>query len=145
MKGGHRGGGMMGCPMHKHTGEMMALLKDVLLVQDAILKGVSGAEKDAMQAKLATMLKTLDSLQAQPMPCPMMQHGRHGQHGKHGAGGSTRTGETVDPICGMTVDPAQAKAAGLTVEYEGKTYAFCCLACKETFAKDPKRYSSARP
>ena len=75
----------------------------------------------------------------------MMQHGRHGQHGKHGAGGSTRTGETVDPICGMTVDPAQAKAAGLTFEYEGKTYYFCAAGCKAQFAKDPKRYSSSQP
>lgn len=142
MMGGHMGGGMMGCSMHKNMGEMMALVKDVMLVQDAILKGVSGADKEAVQAKLATMLKTLDNLQAQPMSCPMMQHM---QHGKPGAARGTSTGGATDPICGMAVDPAQAKAAGLTVEYEGKTYYFCSTGCKEQFTKDPKRYSSARP
>jgi YHS domain-containing protein len=111
---------------------------------------VSAADKDAMQAKLATMRTTLDSLQAQSMQCPMMQHMQHGQHpaaghAAHGAAASPKAGEALDPICGMAVDPAQAKTAGLTFEYEGKTYYFCSDACKQQFAKDPKRYSSARP
>jgi YHS domain-containing protein len=142
MQGGRMGGGMKGCAMHQNMGAMLALMKEVLQVQDALLKGVSGAEKDALQAKLVTMGKTLDSLQAQPMACPMMGQMKHG---KHGMGGQAGAGVTVDPICGMTVDPAQAKAAGLTFEYEGKTYYFCAAGCKEQFAKDPKRYSSAQP
>jgi len=28
-----------------------------------------------------------------------------------------------DPVCGMSVDPAQAKA---TAEHQGRTYYFCC-------------------
>jgi len=142
MMGGPMGGGMMGCSMHKNMGEMLALMKDVLQVQEALLKGVSGAEKDAVQAKLATMRTTLDSLQAQSMQCPMMQHM---QHGNRGAAGSTSASQTTDPICGMAVNPNQAKAAGLTIEYEGKTYYFCSAACKQQFAKDPKRYSSTHP
>jgi YHS domain-containing protein len=150
MQGGHMGGMMMNCSMHKNMGEVMVLMKDVMLVQNAILKGVSGAEKDAMQAKLATMLTTLDNLQAQPMSCPMMQQMHHGQHptaapAARGADGSTSTGETKDPICGMAVDPVQAKTAGLTIDYQGKTYYFCSDACKQQFAKDPTRYTAARP
>ncbi len=34
-----------------------------------------------------------------------------------------------DPVCGMTVDPARAKA---THEHAAKTYYFCCAGCKES-------------
>jgi Cu+-exporting ATPase len=46
--------------------------------------------------------------------------------GKQGA----TTDEFIDPICGMTVDPA--KAAG-TFNHEGKTYYFCSKGCLQKF------------
>jgi Cu(I)/Ag(I) efflux system membrane fusion protein len=49
-----------------------------------------------------------------------------------------------DPICGMTVDPAEAKAAGRTSTYEGRTYYFCAPRCKETFDKDPAAHAQPR-
>ena len=42
-----------------------------------------------------------------------------------------------DPVCGMTVYPAHAKA---THEHAGKTYYFCCRGCQEKFSADPARY-----
>jgi Cu+-exporting ATPase len=42
-----------------------------------------------------------------------------------------------DPVCGMTVDPARAKA---TYEHAGKTYYFCCRGCQEKFSADPPKY-----
>src|SRR5258708_39597857 len=42
-----------------------------------------------------------------------------------------------DPVCGMMVDPARAKA---THEHAGKTYYFCCTGCKEKFTADPAKY-----
>jgi Cu+-exporting ATPase len=42
-----------------------------------------------------------------------------------------------DPVCGMTVDPARAKA---THEHAGKTYYFCCRGCQEKFGADPPKY-----
>ena len=36
----------------------------------------------------------------------------------------------IDPVCGMTVDPAHA--AG-TSEHEGQTVYFCSLHCKRKF------------
>ncbi len=42
-----------------------------------------------------------------------------------------------DPVCGMTVDPARAKA---THEHAGKTYYFCCQSCKDKFTADPEKY-----
>ncbi len=43
----------------------------------------------------------------------------------------------IDPVCGMTVDPASAPAS---VEHEGKKYYFCCPHCAQKFQADPKRY-----
>jgi Cu+-exporting ATPase len=48
--------------------------------------------------------------------------------------------EHVDPVCGMTVEPAQA--AGRWV-YQGKTYYFCNPSCLERFKSDPGRYLAA--
>jgi len=43
-----------------------------------------------------------------------------------------------DPVCKMTVDESSAAAS---TEYNGKTYYFCAAGCKETFEKDPKKYT----
>jgi Cu+-exporting ATPase len=42
-----------------------------------------------------------------------------------------------DPVCGMAVDTARAKA---THEHAGKTYYFCCRGCQEKFSADPAKY-----
>jgi YHS domain-containing protein len=42
-----------------------------------------------------------------------------------------------DPVCGMEVDPQNAPA---TSEYNGKTYYFCSLGCKEDFDNEPEKY-----
>ncbi|GIW20951.1 MAG: hypothetical protein KatS3mg065_1247 [Chloroflexota bacterium] len=48
----------------------------------------------------------------------------------------------VDPVCGMAVDVAKAEAAGLTVEYRGRTYAFCRAGCRRAFEEDPDAYAA---
>jgi Cu+-exporting ATPase len=50
----------------------------------------------------------------------------------------------LDPVCGMTVNPAQAAGRH---EYAGKTYYFCCEHCRSRFAANPQSYlnPSARP
>jgi Cu+-exporting ATPase len=45
-----------------------------------------------------------------------------------------------DPVCGMTVDPATAEAAGLVTEHDGVTYSFCGRGCLLDFRDDPDRY-----
>ena len=42
-----------------------------------------------------------------------------------------------DPVCGMSVDPATAKASA---EYEGRTYYFCCAGCRTKFLAEPARF-----
>lgn len=51
----------------------------------------------------------------------------------------------IDPVCGMTVDTAQASAAGLTAAHDGLTYYFCGRGCKLEFEDEPARYVSPRP
>jgi len=44
---------------------------------------------------------------------------------------------TKDPVCGMTVDPAKARAS---LAHAGKTYYFCSNGCRDKFAADPARW-----
>ena len=43
-----------------------------------------------------------------------------------------------DPVCGMDVDP---KTAAAKSDYQGQTYYFCSLGCKQSFDKDPQKYA----
>jgi P-type Cu+ transporter len=43
----------------------------------------------------------------------------------------------TDPVCGMTVKPADAKFKSV---YKGRTYYFCSQGCKLKFDKDPAAY-----
>jgi membrane fusion protein, copper/silver efflux system len=45
-----------------------------------------------------------------------------------------------DLVCGMEVDETTSKAAGLSVEYNGKTYYFCMAECRDAFKKKPEQY-----
>ncbi len=53
-----------------------------------------------------------------------------------------RGGQDVnkDPACGMVVDEVKARAAGLTYEYDGKTYLFCNDGCKAEFVANPGKF-----
>lgn len=42
----------------------------------------------------------------------------------------------IDPVCGMTVNPAAAKS----LRWKGRNYYFCEVACSETFLEDPERW-----
>ena len=43
----------------------------------------------------------------------------------------------LDPVCGMTVDPAPD---AINCEHQGQTYFFCCNGCCAKFQADPERY-----
>ncbi|HTK38997.1 MAG TPA: YHS domain-containing protein, partial [Pyrinomonadaceae bacterium] len=43
----------------------------------------------------------------------------------------------IDPVCNMKVSPETASAK---YEYNGTTYYFCNVRCKERFAAEPERY-----
>jgi P-type Cu+ transporter len=46
----------------------------------------------------------------------------------------------IDPVCGMTVDPAKS----LRSAHEGKSYYFCCSGCQAKFESDPEGVFVAR-
>jgi YHS domain-containing protein len=53
---------------------------------------------------------------------------------------NTATTSNIDPVCGMTVDVAEAEANGLTTEYDGPTNAFCGRGCLLDFRDNPATY-----
>jgi P-type Cu+ transporter len=48
----------------------------------------------------------------------------------------------IDPVCGMTVDPATAAGK---FDYEGETYYFCNPNCLRKFSSDPQGYLNKAP
>jgi xanthine dehydrogenase accessory factor len=60
-----------------------------------------------------------------------------------GAGLSATTRhEEIDPVCGMTVDVADARYRTV---HDGRTYYFCSAGCLESFESDPARYTTVAP
>jgi RND family efflux transporter MFP subunit len=47
-----------------------------------------------------------------------------------------------DPVCGMALDEDRAKAAGLTRQFNGKSFYFCSLEDMAKFDKNPQKYAS---
>ena len=52
------------------------------------------------------------------------------------------TVEHVDPVCGMTVDPADAAGH---VDYAGRTYYFCSEGCVARFKAEPQTFLETAP
>jgi xanthine dehydrogenase accessory factor len=48
--------------------------------------------------------------------------------------------QAIDPVCGMTVDPATARHRS---EYQGTQYYFCCPHCKHAFDQRPEEFLHA--
>lgn len=48
--------------------------------------------------------------------------------------------EQIDPVCGMTVDPARATHRS---EYQGRMIYFCCAGCKRKFDQEPSKFPVA--
>jgi Cu+-exporting ATPase len=55
-------------------------------------------------------------------------------------GSSNAPGTTVDPVCGMTVDPATAK---WTATHDAIDYFFCSRSCRDRFVAQPVAYNRA--
>jgi P-type Cu+ transporter len=50
--------------------------------------------------------------------------------------------ETVDPVCGMTIDPADAVGH---IDHNGRTYYFCNESCLERFRDNPAAFLGGTP
>ena len=51
-----------------------------------------------------------------------------------------RPSHLIDPVCGMTVDVARAETAGLLLDFDGRTFAFCGPGCRRTFVDAPAEF-----
>ncbi len=49
---------------------------------------------------------------------------------------------SLDPVCGMKVDPAKAAAV---IEHEGTSYVFCGKGCAVKFQADPQKFLAPKP
>lgn len=45
-----------------------------------------------------------------------------------------------DPVCGRPVSVKKAAEEGRTVVYQGKTYYFCSVECRDQFGQEPQKY-----
>ncbi len=59
------------------------------------------------------------------------------EHDAHRDHGAPAANAIKDPVCGMTVDPAQSPHRA---EFRGKTYHFCSAGCRGKFVAEPARY-----
>lgn len=67
-----------------------------------------------------------------------MSADNHGHaHHDHAGHGPSQDGRVVDPVCGMTVDPATAVHRA---EHGGQRFFFCSAGCKAKFEAAPERY-----
>jgi Cu+-exporting ATPase len=56
--------------------------------------------------------------------------------------GHQPTATAIDPVCGMSVDPA---SAANHAEHAGHRYFFCGARCRERFVAMPARFLEAKP
>jgi Cu+-exporting ATPase len=65
-------------------------------------------------------------------------HHDHAAHACHGnAQPGIANGKAIDPVCGMTVDPATTPHHAA---HDGADYHFCSAGCRTKFVADPARY-----
>lgn len=67
----------------------------------------------------------------------MSDHHGSDQGSAHDTVGAATMDREIDPVCGMTVDPAAGKPY---FDYRGRRYHFCGQGCRTKFAADPERY-----
>ncbi|MBN8987612.1 MAG: heavy metal translocating P-type ATPase [Rhizobiales bacterium] len=63
-------------------------------------------------------------------------HGHH-DHGHHSHRDHHAPAKMLDPVCGMTVDPATSKHR---FDHGGEAFHFCSAGCRTKFAADPRKY-----
>src|SRR5690242_21841858 len=68
-------------------------------------------------------------------------HAGHEHQHHHGAHDGRGDGKALDPVCGMTVDPATTPHKH---NHHGEPYYFCSGGCRTKFAADPNQYLSPK-
>ncbi|MDP8904514.1 MAG: hypothetical protein M3N29_04255 [Chloroflexota bacterium] len=53
---------------------------------------------------------------------------------------AARPDRLIDPVCGMAVRLDAAEQDGLLLEFDGRTFAFCRVGCRDAFVAAPRDY-----
>lgn len=77
-----------------------------------------------------------------PTCCQHDHTHHHGSHRHHGHDDGRETVRAIDPVCGMSVDPAKAKHG---FSYRGQDYFFCSAGCRSKFEAAPETYLARTP
>jgi Cu+-exporting ATPase len=94
----------------------------------------SGAAKDSGgRCSSATAVAT----PAEPAKAGCCGGGHDHAHRGHGGQAADSGAKALDPVCGMSVDPATSKHR---FDHRGETYHFCSAGCRTKFAADPQAY-----
>jgi len=72
---------------------------------------------------------------------PMTALDRPHTHDHAGHSHAPASGGAIDPVCGMSVDPATTPHKHA---YKGETYYFCAAGCRTKFAASPEKYLGPR-
>ncbi len=69
------------------------------------------------------------------------------EHAEHRHTGFPQSGATAtkDPVCGMSVNEAAARASGKVADHQGKSYFFCSDSCRTRFQGAPEKFADAGP
>ena len=76
------------------------------------------------------------------------EHHPHDTHGGRGQGSccsghsDAKAATVLDPVCGMTVDPATSPHHAI---HDGHDFHFCSARCREKFVAEPARYLAPKP
>jgi len=114
---------------------------DAETVRDGVTNpaGVDIAAYTPAEIAVSVLAEVVDARAAVEAPtadAPVVESDDTTEHAADEPGDALAT----DPVCGMTVDPADAAAS---VEHDGETYHFCCQGCADAFEADPDSHLDA--
>jgi len=134
--------------MHATTQAISRINQDIEQARQSEDPGKTHAALDRVQKELSQLQERAVECMASMQNMPGMHQTMHGDmrmghnaapEGHNATAGTHVAAKAVCPVCGMTVDTANAPQ----VTYNGKTYYFCSPAEKATFQAHPGAYIKA--
>jgi membrane fusion protein, copper/silver efflux system len=100
-----------------------------------ILNGITPGERIVVSGNFL-----LDSESRMRLAAAGVPGSQSGQSNVSIPASGSQPSRVTDPVCGMTVDEAEARGEKCLTEHQGQTYFFCCTGCKDRFAANPARF-----